>query len=282
MATDQFTNPAHALHDVIERVRQLGSRSVRDAWSGVLGSGLDTRAGARRHAEVVGLYGMLLDDLDALPADHRARQRANGYLSRWYKAVVWTDNWDSPAGGIIKNSDLDQLAATGDILEGRYAQGATSGIPRLQVELDNLSDLLDETPELSNSLREKIRSQLEHVRWLLEHVAMFGPGPAIRESQQLTGQVTETVLVRLGKSAMKNRWVRGLGSLVFAVTLFSQGLEEAGNAIESARNTIEVVVDMKDDLFSIFSDTPQLESGTDADVLEGEVLDDTTEPGPTD
>lgn len=262
----------HALHDLIEGVRNSGQSNVLGGWTTVLGAEAGNVVWAQRHAEVVGLFRAVIQQLESLPNGDRSQMRALKYAPSWYRAVVWQDHWQhnsQPAHNVISASDLDQLGFAADYLAYRLPSGAAhpsdDAIARLRQEVQAWLGLLNETEDLSESVREAIAGQMRHVLWLLDNVDTFGITPVVRETQVAVGQVTETMFTRPSGSPLKRKWVMHFGGLLVALGLVTQGVQATNQVLEAARDTLTVVGEIAretDGLFDFVNGPPALPSGS--------------------
>jgi hypothetical protein len=270
------TTAGHALHDLLDRLRLSGNRTVHGGWSTVLDAEAGSVEWARRHAEVVGLYQALLEQVMSLPEGDRTRSRALQYAPAWYSAVVWQSHWKNPGeppSQVLDDATLDHLGSIADILAYRLPGAASrpsdEAIGSLRQELEQWLDLLNETDSVPPTTREEIVGQIRHVLWLLENVETFGAAPAVRQARLLVGRVTETMATQ----GLAKKWATRVGALVLALGLLTQGLEATTQALEAARDTVVVVSEIvRDASGSPEGDSqPALTSGSD-DASEGEVV----------
>ncbi|MEI4271861.1 hypothetical protein TEK04_09015 [Klenkia sp. LSe6-5] len=250
-------SPGHYLHGLISDARSRSNLSISDAWEKTLGAGFDTYDGVARHQEVVNLVQEVCKGVEALPRGSAARDRGMRYVPAWYRAVVYQGNWDAPVGNLINNTAMDLLGATADLLEVR-APAPAGSLELLVAELDGIFELIDATPELAETQRAEIITQLKHVQWLIENADMFGVGPIQRESERAAGKITRTVFTQPMPGQRRKAWVKRWGGLLLALTLLQQGSEQSAAVLENTHQALGTVIEMAEDVSSIFSDVPAL------------------------
>jgi hypothetical protein len=244
-----YSSAGHALHDVLDRVRISGQQSILNGWVEVLDAQPNTVAWAQRHAEVVGLYQALMEQVISLPAGDRARTRAETYAPAWYRAVVWQSNWQTPherPSSVIDDSTLDHLGNVADILALRFPGTAPrltgDAIGALRGALEDWLELLTGTDDVPQTTRDEIAGQIRHVFWLLDNTETFGAAPVLRATRSVLGRVTEAVAVQDPESNTAKTWRAKAGRLVVALTLITGVLTQTNLAIEAAGQTVENTV----------------------------------------
>ena len=133
MSQTMPTTAGHALHDLLDQFRRSGEVTVLNAWADVLGADAGSVEWAQRHAEVVGLYQAMLQQVMSLPEDDRNRNRALRYAPAWYRAVVWQGHWQHSGerpGSVIDDATLDHLGSIAEILAYRIPGAAVRLVPR--------------------------------------------------------------------------------------------------------------------------------------------------------
>ncbi|MCZ2815227.1 hypothetical protein [Modestobacter sp. VKM Ac-2984] len=260
--------PGHALHEILLRLRQSTAGTVRDGWIDVLDMEAGSVGWARRHAEIVSLFGDMMEQVLSLPPEEPARSRALRYSATWYRAIVWQGHWQNPgepARSLIDDMTLDQLEATADFLAYRLPSQAPKSDPaslaHLQGQVEAWLTLLDETPELPEELRIQIARQMQHILWLLKNVDVFGVAPVIRETQVAVGKVTQAMFSLRSNAGWKRRWIMRCGELVVALGLVTQGIEATNNVLEAARETVATVGEIVQSAETLFHGPQALTTG---------------------
>lgn len=192
-----YSTAGHALHDVLDRVRNSGQQTILNGWVTVLDAQPNTIAWAQRHAEVVGLYQALMEQVVSLPEGDRSRTRAETYAPAWYRAVVWQSQWHSNHEGpgiLIDDSTLDHLGHVAEILALRFPgtvpRLTDSAIGGLRRALEDWLGLLSSTDDVPQSTRDEIAGQIRHVFWLLDNTEIFGAAPVVRATRTVVGRIT--------------------------------------------------------------------------------------------
>jgi hypothetical protein len=244
MSQARPTTAGHALHDLLERLRRSGEVTVLNGWVDVLDAPAESVAWAQRHAEVVGLYQAVLQQVLSLPEGDPIRERALRYAPAWYRAVVWQKQWQHSGErpqGVIDDAALDQLGSIAEILSyripGAAAQPSEEAVARLRQELEDWLDLLAESTDVPQSAREEIAGQIRHVLWLLDNIDTFGIAPVVREARTVVGRVTEASATQ----GWAKKWNSRIGTLVVALSLLTTGLQATTLALEAAQETVTVI-----------------------------------------
>lgn len=255
----------HALHDVLDRVRNSGEPTIQRGWAAVLDAQPNTLAWAQRHAEVVNLYRTLLLEVSSLPEGQRAREWAERYAAAWYRAVVWQSHWQNnqePASKIIDDSTLDHLGQTAEILQLRMSGTAASptdeGIARLRHELEEWLGVLEETADIPKPTREEIAGQIRHVLWLLDNIETFGCAPVARETRMVVGRITEATATRDPQSNTGKKWAARAGALIVALTLFTDVADHTTHALEAVQQTVQETRKVTSEIMRVESGHPGL------------------------
>ncbi len=276
MSQARPTTAGHALHDLLERFRRSGEVTVLNGWVDVLEAPAGSVEWAQRHAEVVGLYQGVLQQVHSLPEADPIRDRALRYAPAWYSAVVWQSHWQTSGerpSKVIDDATLDHLGSIAEILAYRIPGAAASpseaSVARLRQELGNWLDLLAESPDVPQSAREEIAGQIRHVLWLLDNIGTFGVAPAVREARTVVGRVTEAAATQ----GWAKKWTTRIGALVLALGLLTQGLEAATLTLEAAQETVTVISEIvraESAGGETQPDRPALTSGSGADPVDAE------------
>ena len=199
---------------------------------------------AQRHAEVVGLYQALIEQVLSLPEGDRTRVRALRYAPSWYRAVVWQSHWQHNSerpSNVLDDATLDHLGSIAEILALRFPRSAAEptdeGIAHLRRELEEWLGVLTETSEVPSQVREEVAGQIQHVLWLLDNIHTFGAGPVVREARRVVGRVTEEA----AKPGGIKEWTARIGTLIAAIALFTGVVQSTNEALEAVQDTITVV-----------------------------------------
>lgn len=238
----------HALHDVLDRVRNSGQQNILGAWQTVLGDQATSIVWTQRHAEVVGLYQTLMHQVLSLPSGDPTQVRAMRYAPDWYRAIVWQSHWQANAESpsrIIDDERLDSLGFVADLLAlrlpGTAAVPTDESMAHLRQEVAEWLALLDETDEIPRSVSSEISGQLQHVLWLLDNVDTFGADPIVRQTRETIGRLTETLASQGSPSGFTKTWTDRVGRLIVALTLFTGGLQAGNLALVQAEQTVTVI-----------------------------------------
>ncbi|MFG2671049.1 hypothetical protein [Streptomyces sp. NBC_00342] len=236
----QNTAPHH-LHAILTRVRDSGKGQYAEGWVAVLGADWDSAEFSKRHAEVVNLLSLTVQQLQALP--ERSRGRFMRYVPAWWGAVIqpkvnWADNGRA-AIQIVGLDLLDHLESAADIISGNLAgsEGAPvgadlSGISRQCQEWVELLLGLNDA-DLSDSLKGQLISQLRHVVWLIEHVDLFGEARVSGEASRVIGSLAQaSTVVRNRDPETAGNWKRAFLSLIALCALFNTGAPVVRESIE--------------------------------------------------
>ncbi|MCF6506839.1 hypothetical protein E9549_05380 [Blastococcus sp. MG754426] len=258
------------------RFRQSSQVTVLNGWVDVLGAPEGSVEWAQRHAEVVGLYQGLLQQVSSLPEGDPNRDRALRYAPAWYRAVVWQNLWQSSQqrpSQVLSDAALDQLGSIAEILSyrlpGAAANPSDEAVARLRQELEDWLDLLAESADVPQSAREEIAGQIRHVLWLLDNIDTFGVAPVVREARTVVGRVTEASATQ----GWAKKWTSRIGTLVVALGLLTTGLQATTLALEAAQETVTVVSEIvrgESTGDEEPTDRPALPSGSGADPVDAE------------
>lgn len=236
----------HSLHDLLEQVRNSGQPNILSAWETVLGDQATSVVWTQRHAEVVGLYQTLMQQVLGLP--ERDRKRPLYYAPTWYKAVVWQTHWQSNQEGpskIIDDDSLNALWFVGELLvhvrPGTATLPPADAVDRLHQELLAWLDLLGETDDVPRAIREEIAGQVQHVLWLLENINLFGAAPVVRQTREVVGRVTETIATQNPQSSTASKWRTRAGHLLVALGLFNGILATTNQVLDSGEQTYKTI-----------------------------------------
>jgi hypothetical protein len=238
------TTAGHALYDLLQQLRRSNQVTVLNAWSSLLGAEAGSAQWAQRHAEVVGLYQSVIQQIMSLPEEDPTRKRALRYAPGWYRAVVWQSNWQSNGErprAVVDDATLDHLGSIADIvayrIPGAAVRPSDNSVARLRGELDDWLDLLGHSGEVPQATREEIGGQIRHVLWLLDNIETFGAAPVVREVRTVVGRATESAVTQGWASKLATR----IGALVIALGAFTSGMEATTQALEAGRETLTVV-----------------------------------------
>ncbi len=254
------SNPASTLHDLLERVAGYGPDTLRTAWSEVLDSEFESADFARRHCEVVMLLRDTLRVLTVLP--EASQKRYGRYTNAWWLAVIAPTMFWQTAGHradvIIDQSNLDQLAALGELIGARFAStalspAATGDVPGLRAACVDWLAYLNEVTSLRAESRAVLRAQVEHLIWLIDNISMFGPSRVVEDAQAVVTSVA-TTMAEVKDQEQRSGWQQKTRKLLVTVAGFTlaaplvllPALTNAVDIAEQVNRGINVVAEIAD------------------------------------
>jgi len=245
---------AHALHSVLQAVKEAGTSSLAQAWSKVLNAELRSLKFAERHGEIVGLWCETLNQIDSLPSE-RTRARLRSYAVSWWSALIVPDSsWSSTSSAnVITDSDLDHLVNTGDIISSQLTGTAiapdNADLTTLRAQCEEwVSILADRTEIADEPIRLALLGQMRHLLWLIDNVGTFGVSRVVERGDQVAGALARTTLSRPSVVSRLNEFKRRTGSLVVALAVVTGLLTGVGATIEAANADLLYVQQFEHDV----------------------------------
>jgi hypothetical protein len=249
-------NSAQALHSLLTQLHASGT-SITKAWESVLDVKWGSAEFDRRHAESVGLFGDTLRVATSL--EPRAHARYLKYADSWWEALIASgSNWtQAPASKLIEESNLDHLAALGDLLAARLPDTAAnpmeSEVEDLRTFCMSWVENLGNFKSLSLPLKRMLAADLQHVVWLIDNVGLFGSAAVANASQTAATSVANAV-PHVQDLDERSKWVVGATDLVLRVGRFTTAttlafgltLQGSAYAFEQLNNNIDQVADVVD------------------------------------
>lgn len=261
---------AHALHDVLEDLRQAKQKSIQAAWAEVLGATVGTADFARRHAEVVSLWAATRDDIAGLPSE-RSRERFEPYLTPWWNAVMATQvQWNAgiELPRLITDEHLHLLGSAGDIiehsLEGSVAAPTSDDLEPLRLMCTEWIQILTNDRDIPGGLRLSLLESLRHVLWLIDNADRFGLAPIATASQSVVGGL---MLAAPHVSEESSRtWTDKIKRFTVVLATLAGFLAAGQQVIESGQGLVGAIASVVQ--------SAQGDSDSDADVVDAEVVED--------
>ncbi|ROQ68717.1 hypothetical protein EDD93_3194 [Streptomyces sp. 840.1] len=255
---NQSTAPHH-LHSILTQVRNSGQSQYSEGWAVALEAELGSIEFSKRHAEVVNLLSLTVQQLQALP--ERSRERFMRYVPAWWNAVIqpkvnWADNGRA-ATNVASLDILDHLESAADIistsLRGSGDAPSGSGLDGISRQCEEWIELilgLDEAT-IGEPLKGQLVSQLRHVIWLIEHVDLFGEARVSGETSRVIGSLVQASgVVAHRDPSSAGKWKSACVSLVAACLAFNAGVPVVQESIETGGNLVReiaaVVQDVQD------------------------------------
>jgi hypothetical protein len=247
---------AHALHSVLQAVKEANTSTLAQAWSKVLDAELRSLKFAERHGEVVGLWCETLSQIGSLPSE-RTRARLRSYAVSWWSALIvpdssWSNTNTSPAN-VITDSDLDHLANTGDIISSQLTGTAiapdTADLAALRSQCEEwVSILADRTEIAEDPIRLTLLGQMNHLLWLIDNVGLFGVSRVVERGDQAAGALARTALSKPNVVSKLNDFKRRSGRLVMALAILTGLLTGVGATIEAANTDLLYAQQLEQDV----------------------------------
>ena len=262
---------ATALHNILETVTGSPQTMAIHAWEEALQAGSGTFDFAQRHAEVMGLWTDVRDEIESLMPES-VRKRLERSMRSWWHAIVLPDeDWNNtPKTRIISQSDLDMLANVGDLVESQLggspqAASVESDLNRLREECEAWLSIVSDTDEVADdAFRRTLLSQISHLIWLIDNAGLFGTPRIVRSGNQITGTL---IRATAGQAKIKNtsRIRSRINSFVTALTLIANLIhssqvvfDAADHALPATERIIKEITDGNPgDVKSDHGDAPQ-------------------------
>jgi hypothetical protein len=257
------TNPATALHDLLDQVVSYGQQPVQHAWADVLGCKYGTLEFALRQCEVSALLRDALRLVTVL--SESARSRYERYSTAWWTAVVSPNMlWNGGghhSSGIISQADLDMLGSLGEVAESRFpntlVSPADASLSGLRDACENLLNYVGYVRSIRLETQAVLRMQIEHLIWLIDNVDTFGTGRIVQEAQAAVTSVataTAEAAASSGSSDVEqqkvwrersNAFIRKVAAFtVVGQLVFLPALTATADMAEQANRAIEAVADI--------------------------------------
>lgn len=252
----QSTAPHH-LHAILIRVRDSGKGQYAEGWVTALEADWGSAEFSKRHAEVVNLLSLTIQQLQALP--ERSRDRFMRHVPAWWSAVIqpkvnWADNGRATTQ-IVDLDLLDHLESAADIISANLS--GSEGAP-MGTDLSGISQQCQEWVEflmgmggegLGDALKGQLISQLRHVVWLIEHVDLFGEARVSGEVSHAIGSLAQAGSVVQGRNPeAAGKWTRAFLSLMAAFAIFNAGAPVVQEAIEVGSSLAGEIVSVVQDV----------------------------------
>ncbi|WP_280271201.1 hypothetical protein [Nocardia wallacei] len=277
-------NPATALYNLLQQVKNSQGTTIQKGWELVLGQPVGTAEFARRHAAVVMLFTDVHQRVLGLAKHDQDRERYLQYIPRWYDAVVPRTAWSSvqrPATGLIDSTILDHLAGLGTLfrlMDQQSSETVTADAAhRLRTALGEWRMLLVDA-DLPPLLHNEIRGHIDHIEWLLDNIRLFGSNPVIASANQLFGCGVKIMGTR--RSAVKRA-----GAAMAAVVAF---LASTQTGIDTTNDLLAGLTEMREHAQELIQgpqhtldDQPRLPAAPitdEATVHDAEIIEDHPHP----
>jgi hypothetical protein len=246
---------ATALHNILADFNGSGQIIVINAWAEALQAPKGTYDFAERHAEVMGLWMDVRDEIKSLTPESLRKRLERSMLSWWNAIVLPDSDWENATvRSMINPSDLDMLATVGDLVESQLGSlqsvSVDSDLNRLREECEDWLSIVGDTDEVADeAFRQTLLSQISHLIWLIDNASFFGIPRIVRSGDQITGTL---IRATAGQGKIKNTSrIRGrINSFVTALTLVanlihsSQVIYDAGDhALPAAERIIREITD---------------------------------------
>jgi hypothetical protein len=267
------TQPAaQRLHDLLEQIRGVGGRSLREAWETALEAEYGSAEFAERHAMVVSLLTETISSLRGLSS--QAQERARRYIPAWWAAVVNADQqWGAQGQNLqtlMPQSDLDHLGNVAGLIAERFGRAEVPPVGNALAELDaeclSWLEQLRKDTDIPRPVANALIADFEHARWLIANHASFGEQPIVRQTQStLAAVATATPQVPVAK---QGAWKGKAASLALVVGTLSGLLQLPSQALESGRAIAEIT-----DAISSGSEDAEAPTLRNPASIDGEVAD---------
>lgn len=223
---------AHHLHAILSRIHGSNATSYAAGWATALGAEWGSLEFSRKHAEIVNLLTVTVQQLDALP--ERSRNRYLRYVPSWWSSVIqplanWTDA-NRPAVQIIKQDALDHLESAADIIAGTLAGSdaapRSADLVEMKQQCGEWLDLLNGMSdlELSGPVRDQLIAQIEHLIWLIDNVEMFGGARVAGEASRVVGALAQAgATLTTSDPNTASRWQKAWFALIGICLVFNTG-----------------------------------------------------------
>jgi hypothetical protein len=263
---------AQRLHDLLEQIRGVGGRSLREAWETALEAEYGSAEFAERHAMVVSLLTETISSLRGL--SNQAQERARRYIPAWWAAVVNADQqWGAQGQNLqtlMPQSDLDHLGNVAGLIAERFGRAEFPPVANALAELDaeclSWLEQLRKDTDVPRPVANALIADFEHARWLIANHAAFGEQPIVRQTQSMLAAVaTATSQVPVAK---QGAWKGKAASLALVVGTLSGLLQLPSQALESGRAVAEIT-----DAISSGSEDAEAPALRNRASVDGEVAD---------
>lgn len=163
-----MANPAQILHGYF--IKWNTNNYARDARGVNPASSTSLHRLRRASAHIESLGGMI-DDMEAAGEDVRIWR---GAIDRWTAGLfVISGGWATPQGQSLKNSDIELLAAFGQLLSYRVPDLKPEAPAKVESVVGQIEEELDQ--ESHNPHLEKyLRNIIGHIRWCMDNFSDVG------------------------------------------------------------------------------------------------------------
>ncbi|MFE3900690.1 hypothetical protein ACFXPY_10065 [Streptomyces sp. NPDC059153] len=254
--SNENTAPYH-LHSILTCVRESGKGRYDEGWVKALEAEWDSVEFTKRHAEVVNLLLLTIQQLQALP--ERSRDRFMRYVPAWWSAIIqpkvnWADN-GRPAVNVVGQDILDHLESAAEIIAGSLV--GSDAVPR-SGDLNEISQQCQdwiaflqeiEASEIDGSLKDQLIAQLEHVVWLIEHVDLFGGARVAGEASRVIGSLAQVgATMSNAQPETAGRWKRGWLGLIAVCLAFNAGVPVLQESIGVGGDLVKEIASVVQDV----------------------------------
>ncbi len=249
---------AHHLHAILTRVRESGKGQYVQGWVSVLDAEMSSAEFCKRHAEVVNLLSLTIQQLHALP--DRSRDRFMRYVPAWWNVVIQPKaNWADNGRAAIQIADLDlldHLESAADIILSNLAgsEGAPAGtdLSEMSRQCQEWIEILEmDNGNIDNVIKSQLISQLRHVIWLVENVEIFGEARISGEASRAIGSLAQaSAMVGEGDPERAGVWKRAFMSLVSVCAAFNRGAPVVRESIEAGSTLVGEIANVVQDIQS--------------------------------